>query len=323
MSMGREEKWIWPASLLATATLAWAIAFAMLTGFPGRPNGSTSLKIALAIIAVAGGIRFLRFIYRLWREGEPRPIRQIQIHFRPALFGFAPLLFGVAVIGLFLSSLTFLKSMIVAVVPFWADPPLADFDAAIGLSGEGLARALQPVIRELGLFYGLWHLVHLGSILWVLHWRAGPDKSRLIVGFMLTWGIGMVLAYVFSSAGPIFTDRFDLALATESVRRVSQFLWANYQQGTAVLGGGISAFPSMHVALAVWFALVLQSRGLGWLGWSYAFCVFACSVILGWHYSLDGVAGAAIAIAADRLARAWLKLGRTAILAGHPATATR
>jgi membrane-associated phospholipid phosphatase len=201
---------------------------------------------------------------------------------------------------------------------------LAAFDAAIGLSGEGLARSLRPLIVELGLFYGLWHLVHLGSVLWILHWPASTDKSRFIIGCILSWAIGMVLAYIFSSAGPIFTGRFDPALAPESVRRVTQFLWANYLQGTAILGGGISAFPSMHVALAVWFALALQSRGLGWLGWCYAFGVFACSVILGWHYSLDGVAGAAVAMAADRIAQAWLRRHRAgAAAAGQPAVAAR
>lgn len=304
--MGRDQEWILPAAILAGIALASAIVISQLTGFSGQPNGLTSLKAAIGIILLAAGMRFLRHLYRLWRQGVVSPIRQLQMDLRPAILGFLPILAGVAVIGLFLSSLTFLKSMITAVVPFWADAPLAAFDAAIGLSGNGLAEALQPAIKTLGIFYGFWHLVHIGGIMWVLHWRASGDKSRLIVAFMLTWGIGMALAYLFSSAGPIFTERFDPALAPESVRRVTRFLMTNYQQGTAIIGGGISAFPSMHVALAAWFALALGSRGLAWLGWSYVTAVFVCSIVLGWHYSLDGIAGIGIALLANRLSAEWL-----------------
>lgn len=73
-----------------------------------------------------------------------------------------------------------------------------------------------------------------------------------------------------------------------------------------MIGGGISAFPSMHVAIAAWLALVLRDRGWAKVGIAYLVAVFACSFILGWHYAADGIGGMAIAIIADRLARAWL-----------------
>ena len=89
-----------------------------------------------------------------------------------------------------------------------------------------------------------------------------------------------------------------------------------------MVGGGISAFPSMHVAIAAWLALVLKDRGAPRLGQAYLIGVFACSIILGWHYVLDGVAGIAIAILADRLARAWLSRGQVPIaFAAQPAAA--
>ena len=305
--MLREEKWIGPAAILAVAALVSAFVLTVVTDFPGRPNGFTSLKTALAIIALAGGLRFARFIFQQWRAGEPHPLQQIRVRFQPALTEFIPVLVGVGVVGVFLSSMTFLKSMIVAVVPFWADATFAELDRLVGVSPAGLGKLFQPIITELGWFYGLWHAVQLGGILWVLHWRDRDAKSRLILAFMLTWALGMLAAYVFSSAGPIFTGSYDPALAPESVRRVSQFLWSNYLNGTALLGGGISAFPSMHVAIAVWFALVLRNRGLPLLGLSYAAAVFACSVILGWHYAADGIGGGAIALGANWVAAAWLR----------------
>ena len=147
--------------------------------------------------------------------------------------------------------------------------------------------------------------MHLGGILWVLLWR-DPGKARFIISFMLTWAIGMAFAYIFSSAGPILTGRYDPSLAPEFVRRMVGFLWTNYKESGAQLGGGISAFPSMHVALAAWFALVLRARRVAWLGVAYVTGIFAGSIILGWHYAVDGVAGIAVAIFADWLARLWL-----------------
>ena len=130
---------------------------------------------------------------------------------------------------------------------------------------------------------------------------------------MLTWSIGMAFAYLFSSMGPLFTGVYDPSIAPDSVRLAAEFLWANYQARGALIGGGISAFPSMHVAIAAWLAIVLTNRGWPKVGIAYFFAVFVCSVVLGWHYAIDGAAGAAVAMTADRLAQAWLRRSNSSI----------
>lgn len=304
--MLRKESWIEPASILAAAAVVWAVLFAMISGFRDHPSGMKSLNISIMVISLAAGTRLLFHVWKLWKAGVSSPLARIREDFIPAVIEFMPIPIGVGLLGVFLVSVNYLKSMISAVIPFWADAPLAASDAALRISPAGLGAAFQPIIVQLGIFYGFWHAVQLGGILWVLHWRAGEEKSRLIIAFMLTWAIGMALAYAFSSAGPIFTGRYDPALAPESMRRVVHFLWTNYEAGTATLGAGISAFPSMHVAIAAWFALVLREKKLWLLGLAYASAIFVCSIILGWHYFLDGVAGVAIALAANRLSKAWL-----------------
>ena len=304
--MEREnEGWLRPAILIALGAIAWALIFAVATGYRGRPSGLTTVKLSLAVVAFASSCRFMRYVYRLWRAGVPNPVTQIRSDFRLGVNDFLPLLIGVVALSAFLSSMTFLKSMIVAVVPFWADAPMAMIDRAFFIDPQQIALSLRPALPAVGVFYGLWHAVHLGGILWVILWR-DPGKARFIISFMLTWAIGMAFAYIFSSAGPIFTGRYDPSLAPESVRRMVGFLWANYKESGAQLGGGISAFPSMHVALAAWFALVLRARRVAWLGAAYVIGIFAGSIILGWHYAVDGVAGIAVAIFADWLARIWL-----------------
>jgi PAP2 superfamily len=304
--MGRDNfRWMKPAILVACLSMLWATLTAQITGYPNRIDVWSTLSLSAGVIAFVGMCRFWMYVYRLSKAGVPNPISQIRSDFRAGMMDFVPPLIGLVAICIFLSSMTYLKSMIVAVVPFWADQPLAAIDGALFIDPQQIALAIQPALPAIGIFYAAWHTIHLGGILWVLLWR-DPGKARFIISFMLTWAIGMICAYIVSSAGPIFTGQYDPSVAPESVRRIADFLWTNYRESGARLGGGISAFPSMHVALAAWFALVLRERGLGWVGVAYTLGIFASSIILGWHYAMDSVAGIALALLAHRLAGQWL-----------------
>jgi hypothetical protein len=303
--MDRDRDWLVPTSVVAAATMFLAALLKFVTAYPGHPSGIASLEAAIGIVTVTAFVRFMRYLYVLWREGEAHPLARIRLEFWPALRTFAPIVAGVVIVGTFLYSITFLKSMITTLVPFWSDSLFAAIDRALFVNPQAIALALKPTLPTIGLFYGLWHAVHIGGILWVIHWRTN-DKGRYILSFMLTWSIGMSLAYIFSSAGPLFTGAYDPKIAPASVRMAAEFLWANYKAEGALIGGGISAFPSMHVAIAAWFALVLRHRGVPLVGPAYMLAIFLCSIILGWHYAADGVAGVGIALLADRLAGKWL-----------------
>jgi hypothetical protein len=71
-----------------------------------------------------------------------------------------------------------------------------------------------------------------------------------------------------------------------------------------MLGAGISAMPSMHIAMACWAALALRaySRKMQWVGWTYVGLIWFGSVHLGWHYFTDGVVGALGALVVWQLA---------------------
>ena len=90
-------------------------------------------------------------------------------------------------------------------------------------------------------------------------------------------------------------------------------LWSIFSLKGAIAGAGISAMPSIHVAMATTLAL------LGWrLGrlWGIAYTLFAVAIFIGsimlaFHYALDGIAGAAAAAAI------WTAAGRM-IDRAHP-----
>jgi hypothetical protein len=304
--MEQDRTWLFPAIIIALVAVICATLLSSIASYPTQPSRILSLNAALTLAIIATFLRFLGYLFNLWRSGEEHPIAAMRSNLVPAAKRFMPVAAGFAILSIFFYYITFLKSLIPAIIPFWADEFLAATDRAIAVDAQAMAIAVAPALEGLGVFYAFWHAFNIGGIIWVLFWRQA-SKGRHIISFMLTWSIGMLLAYAFSSAGPIFTGLYDPAVAPESVRQAADFLWTNYQASGALIGGGISAFPSMHVAIAAWFAIVLADRGLTAFGFLYLCAVFACSVILGWHYVIDSVAGAGIAIAADRLSLAWLR----------------
>lgn len=58
---------------------------------------------------------------------------------------------------------------------------------------------------------------------------------------------------------------------------------------------GISAFPSLHVAIPVLYCCVAIATGRRWLiglAATFAVVIFLATIHLGWHYAIDGYAAA-------------------------------
>ncbi|WP_422371134.1 phosphatase PAP2 family protein [Hoeflea sp.] len=139
-------------------------------------------------------------------------------------------------------------------------------------------------------------------------------RTRYLAMFLFTWIVcGNILAGLFLSAGPAFYGevtgdhlRFadQLAFLAESQWRHSaafyqSYLWGLYESGRPGIGSGISAFPSVHVALVMMNALFAfeVSRRWGLAALAYVALVLASSVYLGWHYAIDGLASIAVVTA--------------------------
>jgi len=175
----------------------------------------------------------------------------------------------------------------------------------------------HPIITFIAnMTYSLWVLILTG--IWVFvafHRKPNVIHTRFVISFMLTWWIGgCVMALIFSSAGPAFYGRLgltspdpyaDLLVYLNSIHnefpmwvtQTQDKLWNGYIGTTQPLG--LSAFPSMHNASAVLFALMFchVSKGWGRFFNAYAILIFLTSVHLGWHYAVDGYMGAIVAFA--------------------------
>lgn len=158
----------------------------------------------------------------------------------------------------------------------------------------------------------VWFILCYATQYWVAV-AVACDKIRLryMLTFMLSWIlVGNVMATWFSSAGPVYYglitgDYLRFAPIVDLVHseggttaQFQNYLWMLYSQNIPGLGSGISAFPSMHVAIVTINALFLiEVRPKFTIpALLYVAFVMMSSVYLGWHYAVDGYVAFAMVV---------------------------
>jgi hypothetical protein len=208
------------------------------------------------------------------------------------------------------------KSAIPDLVPFYADPFWAELDNSLLLGHDAwqVAHAITPDVLAAwfpAIYLSLWSVA--AFVFPVLVVASDPDERRMLRYawlFFLTWiVVGNIVALAGSSVGPVFydrllgTDRFaDMHAAfvlngfsAGPIAMVQKNLWDN-------LGGllsCVSAFPSVHVAVACVVALYIRERFWRFrlIGDSFFALILLISVYSGYHYLLDGIASLGIVVA--------------------------
>lgn len=317
--MDRERGWLIPFAVLAGIEWLWAFVLAQLTGYPGRPEVISHFRLA----AIMGCFMFAGFLtwqfIKLAKRLQPGPAREIARLTRRNSRRFAALGIGLALIALHMASFNWSKSILPSAVPFWADGPLANFDEALfGMPAwKWSLQLIGPASEVFRRAYGLWLPIHLFTLAALVCFRPSERKTRLMLTYILTWMVGTVISYLASSAGPLFYgplgfgNRFQDLIGQpylNGIPKTAAYLWANYVQQTAVAGGGISAFPSLHVAMALWVAAVLRFH---WAALIFFALVFVGSFLLGWHYFLDAPAGVGCFLLAYAMAGQYVAWARS------------
>jgi hypothetical protein len=308
----------WLIAMAAITTVQFGCWIAMWsTGVARTALFSLYDIVAIVGLAVAFVIFFLWYLLSLSREGEDRPFRRIVHDFDP--WRFVAVVVATVLGPITAGAFTSLKAAIPLAVPFYMDAPIAGFERGLfGTDPWRISHALlgwaTPFIDS---FYLSWLPVMLLAFNFVLLSRPSPRKNRLMIAYVLMWpAVGTLGAYLLSSAGPIFHDALfggnsgllD-ALRREGARDTMMayaHLWNAYANRFETLGGGISAMPSMHVAMAFWLAMTVRAYfpKIQWAGWTYWALIWISSIHLGWHYASDGLVGSAAAALVWRAATA-------------------
>ncbi len=218
----------------------------------------------------------------------------------------------------FFSAFTSLKSGLSHLHPYSWDATIGGWDRAV--FGQDAWRLLQPMLGHppvtfaLSVLYSAWHAAML-TIFGGLCLSLGRPALRLqaLLALVGCWALlGTWAATALASVGPCFVGPLHIAAPNGFAEQAAYLEAANRQlpiwefaeqarllnaaaAGKPALGSGISAMPSMHVAVAMLMMLVAWrfGRRAGLLGSLYFLVIVLGSIHLGWHYAMDGVAGAA------------------------------
>ena len=316
--MGRALDWVIPAATIVAIEYAIALWIGFTAGFhyelPTKSYVIATMTISVQLLTVALLIRLGQYV----REGEAHPIARLLSEIRTSRLRIAGILIGCLLVGMQIGALTWLKTMLPVTQGFWADPMLASADRMIfGKDPWVISHEIFGSISGLlDRCYVTWAPVKFTMMIGVILAAASPQKSRALVAYFIMVSTGCLFQYALPSAGPVFYAHLGLggqfsAMPVEPwVATARDYLWADYLSGGGRPGGGISAMPSMHVAVALWVALVVRTYfpRLQLLGWIYFAAILIGSVHLGWHYATDGMVASAIAVAAWSLAPILLRL---------------
>ncbi len=310
-----KEPWIGPAAAIVAAQLIFALVITQSLNHRSGPPIFGYIFIFVQILAVT--VPSVLFYHVLRLRGAPSPARRLAEKAAGNCDLLFPVLAGLLLAISQLAALTWIKPALPMLAGFWADPFLANLEGALFSTDPWKLAHWIAGSRNMAVdwIYGLWFPAVLSVLLFVLASRQAA-KSQVIVAFYLTVFLCVALQFALPSGGPIFFERLGFGdRYAEMIPRLpniaqtgASYLWkyhSTQQGGTAI---GISAMPSVHVALAFWVAIAARDlrRRLFRLALVWYCLIFFGSVYLGWHYVLDGVAGTAIAVAAYRLS--FLKL---------------
>jgi hypothetical protein len=311
--------------------LALTVGYVLLGVLLGHPpDSSTILRVSLLAnlpLAFAAAIvlaQFIIFRRKAWRDGKhtvnTRP-RVVWSDFRlEHLTNRRLVVFLLVFVSfpLLVSQYLAFKTGMVEYAPFSWDVRFMELDRVLHF-GHHPWELIHPIVgypvitRALDGLYWLWF--PLKAI--VAIWLACTANTRLRLQALLTWALilailGNGFAALFSSAGPVYFSRvtvepdvyeplfaYLLSVSSDPHLLALSFqngLWAAHIGTADFIFTGISAMPSIHVALATLFALIgfRIHKVLGAILVTFAIATLFGSVHLGWHYAVDGYVSLAL-----------------------------
>ena len=300
------------ATVAAAAFTAAALDLQWLHLIPFFVIAGTLVTLLVILGAVFAQVCFMAM------ARHPDPLKQLRsTWFRRSLL--LRLILPTIAVPLFMAGFVTLKAGATMAIPYNWDRLLTDIDYALfGVDPwVPLHQALNVwfIPDFLQFAYLGWQLLLPGSLAAAAIWMKPKDAAIFYSAMFLTWIVaGVIGAALLHSAGPIFAYIFDddlgarfeplnaslqqvLSYSDSRILRVHTALALAVGDHDVSQGGGISAMPSVHVAVtAIYVCAAWRYRFWRAAALVFAAIIWVGSVYFGYHYVTDGPFGFAIAV---------------------------
>lgn len=205
-----------------------------------------------------------------------------------------------------------IKTVIPDIQPFYLDETLYELDRLLFFGRDPWTLFAWMfdtpiIIGGIDYLYNVW--APLLACVWMYAFisQRMPSVRRYqyIFGMTFLWLIGgNVLATIFASAGPCYYDVFvgqetyrplmDLLAIQHDAIPLRAFVYQDYLMDIYINKNsrfaGISAAPSLHCATTVMLPIFFwKNKILRYLSLAFTIVIFIGSIVLAWHYVMDGL----------------------------------
>ena len=299
--MKQAKVWLRPSIGLTVVASVAALALV-----PNTSGLMPALMVLPAWMVIATLIACLYGVGWAAITGDPSPSRSLQ-HFiktrRPHIASVALIML---LAGANLISFMWVKTLLNYMIPFRADPWLAqaDFD----LFGGHEPWSILHVFNFSGsgfVYHPVWFILLIFGLLMAAAAEPSTKRSAVLLSYFVLWTVvGPLIHSLLPAAGPIFYERLGYGAryagipSSPEVKQVADYLWDIYASKRFGAASGISAMPSMHVAMSTWTVIAFHQFArrflpIALIGWVV---ITVLSIALGWHYATDGIVGSVAAI---------------------------